>query len=110
MLALADQYEIKPIITGDCHFSDPDVRWIEEALLILNTNPKKNPDADLSKIDKMDIWEKFNYLYPNRQMTFEHIDVFLQSPMTLHDKMVRQGIERTDIFTNTMEIADKVGA
>lgn len=110
LLNVADMFDVKPIITSDCHFHSPDVRWIEEALLILNTNPKKNPDAELSTANKLDIWDKFNYLYPDRKMSFEHIDVFLQEPQTLHDKMVAQGIDRLDIFENTNEIADKVGA
>ena len=110
LLELADRFEVKSIITSDCHFHSEEVRWIEEAMLILNTNPKKNPDIDMSKLEKMEIMEKFNYLYPERQMSFEHIDVYLQSGQTLHDKMVAQGITRTDIFSNTIEIAAKVGA
>ncbi|ASZ74915.1 DNA polymerase III alpha subunit [Rhodococcus phage Trina] len=109
LLDIADNNNVKTIITSDCHFHSPEVRWIEEALLILNTNPKKNPDADLSKARKMDLMDRFNYLYPERQMTFEHIDVYLQSAETLHQKMQKQGIDRTDIFSNTMEIASKIG-
>lgn len=109
LLKLADDLGIKPIITTDTHFAREEDRWIEDALLILNTNPKKAADIDYSKLATLDFMEKYNYLYPERSMTFEKIDVFLQTGQTLHQKMQTQGIDRTDIYTNTIEILSKLG-
>lgn len=108
LLKLADDLSIKPILTTDTHFADEKDRWIEDALLILNTNPKKNPEFEYSKMESMSLMEKFNFMYPDRQMTFEKIDVFLQSYETLHQEMSRRGIDRKDIFENTLEIAEKI--
>ena len=109
LLGVADQCGIKPIITTDTHFADPADRWIEDAMLIINTNPKKNPDIEMSKMEKMDFMEKYNYLYPERTMTFEHIDLYLQNGVTLFDKMKKRGIDREDIYANTIEIMEKIG-
>lgn len=109
LLNTADKHEIKSIITTDTHFARAEDRWIEDALLILNTGLKPRKDADLSKSMKMDFMERYNYLYPGRVMSFEKIDVFLQTAPQLHAKMEKHGIYRTDIYTNTMEILDKIG-
>lgn len=110
LLDLADTQGIKPIISTDTHFANPEDKWIEDALLILNTNPKKNPDFDYTKMEKMNIMEKYNYIYPERQMTFEKIDVFLQNYETLNKEMLRRGYDRQDLFSNTIEVANKIGA
>ncbi len=109
LLDVADRLDIKPIMTCDAHFAREEDRWIEDALLILNTGVKKDPGADLSKANKMDFLDRYNYLYPGRTMSFQDIDVYLQNGQTLHDKMVKRGIDRTDIYTNTVEILEKIG-
>ena len=108
LLALADEYKIRPVLTGDCHYSDPKDRWIEEAFLILSTNPKKMLDPDMSKVNKMEMLDKFNYLYPERVMSFQHIDVFLESQANREIAMRAQGIDRADMYTNTVEITDSI--
>lgn len=110
LLDLADTQGIKSIISTDTHFANPEDKWIEDALLILNTNPKKNPEFDYTKMEKMSIMEKYNYIYPDRQMTFEKINVFLQNYETLNEEMLRRGYNRPDLFSNTIEVADKIGA
>lgn len=108
ILKIADDNNIKPIITTDTHFAKEEDKWIEDALLILNTKPKKNPNFDQTRMEKMDIMEKYNYIYPERQMTFEKINLFLQNHETLSEEMKRRGIPRQDIFTNTLEILEKI--
>jgi DNA-directed DNA polymerase III PolC len=108
LLSFADAYNIRPVLTGDCHYSDPKDKWIEEAFLILSTNPKKIEDADMSKMNKMEMLEKFNYLYPERVMSFQHIDVFLESQANRQKAMLAQGIDRMDIYSNTVDITDSV--
>lgn len=108
LLDLADKYNVKPVITDDCHYADPSQKWLEEAFLILSSNPKRNFAADLAEAQKMDILERFNYLYPERTMTFEKLDIFLADRELRAQNLAKQGIDRTDIFTNTNEIAARV--
>lgn len=109
LLKLADDLKIKPVVTSDCHYASKDDLVLEETLLVLGTNPKKNFGADMSKAHKMDFLEKYNYLYPDRKMTFEKIEVYLRSRQSEQQLFESNGITRTDIFDNTWDIANKVG-
>ena len=109
LLEIADKAKIKPIMSSDCHFAAPDQKWLEEAMLILSTAPKANFSADLDKAKKMEIFERFDYLYPDRTMNFTEFDLFLKDYADEHERFKKQGIDRTDIFANTIEIANKVG-
>jgi DNA polymerase-3 subunit alpha len=109
LLELADEVGIKPIVTGDCHFSTKEERALEEAMLILSTSPKANKDADFEKSRQIDdIFERYNYLYPDRKISFEELDVYVMSREEIEVQMHEQGITRTDIYDNTMEIADSI--
>ena len=111
LLEMAEQYKVKPVITGDCHYADPADRWAEEVFLILGTQADKKykiKDADMTKANKMDLLERFDYLYPGRQMRFTDIDVYLESAAARFKSLEAQGIHREDVFNNTMEIAQKV--
>jgi DNA polymerase-3 subunit alpha len=111
LLELADLYSVKPIVTTDCHYAEEKDRAVEEMMLILSTSPKIDRTADFEKSRQMsDIFERLNYLYPDRPISFAEIDVFLQGRVELQPKMEAQGIFRTDIYENTNEIADKVGS
>jgi DNA polymerase-3 subunit alpha len=109
LLEIADRLGISPVITGDCHYADPKDRWVEEAFLILSTNPQRLKGYDLSKSQRMDMLERFNYLYPDRRMTFQNWDLFLAGRETRFAKMAAMGIERQDIYENTNEIASRIG-
>jgi DNA polymerase-3 subunit alpha len=109
LLRIADKYNIRPVMTSDCHYAKPEDLWIEEAMLILATNPKKDHSADLNKAKKMDILDRFDYLYPNRTMTFREIEIYLRDGKTEREKFLAQGIDRTDIYENTFRIAEGVG-
>lgn len=109
LLNIADSMNIKPVITSDCHYARQEDLWIEEAMLILSTNPKPNFAADYTKSQKMDLLERFNYLYPDRRMSFQEIELFLHSREDHKVAMAKQGIDREDIFENTMEIANSIG-
>lgn len=109
LLSIADEFGIKPVMTTDCHYANKEDLWIEEAMLILSTNPKVDFTADLAKSKKMDILERLNYLYPDRRMTFEKIEIYLRSYETEVAAFTKQGIDRTDIYENTLEIASRVG-
>ena len=110
LLALADKYDIKPVSTSDCHFATADQRAVEEALLILSTKPHMNKEATYEggKAIK-DIYDRLRYLWPDRPISFEEIDVYIQRRVEMLDWYHRAGIERTDIYENTLEITDKIG-
>lgn len=108
LLDIADQYSVKPVITGDCHYADPADRWAEEAFLLLGTKVKPIKDADMTYANKLDLLERFDYLYPGRRMRFTDLDLFLEHPMNRQKAMLEQDIDRPDLFSNTLEIAAKV--
>lgn len=108
LLDMADKYQIKPVLTGDCHFADPADKWAEEAFLILGTKAQPIKDRDMTHANKLDLLDRLDYLYPDRKMRFTDIDLFLESSKNLHKQLVDKGIERTDVFSNTVEIANKV--
>jgi DNA polymerase-3 subunit alpha len=110
LLELADLYSVKPVVTSDCHFATEDQRAVEEALLILSTKPKLADGATYAKSKEIkDVFERYNYLYPDRPISFAEIDVFIQSRMDAAKTLAEQGITREDIFENTVAIADEVG-
>lgn len=109
LFKIADEKGILPVVTSDCHYARKEDLWIQEAMLILSTNPKKNKDAELSKSQKMEMLERFNYLYPDRKMTFEKIEIYLHSAEEHRAAFKAQGFDREDIITNTHVVADMVG-
>lgn len=108
LFQLADSNGIKPVVTSDCHYARKEDLWIEEAMLILSTNPKFSRDYDFSKSQKMDMLERFNYLYPDRTMTFEEIQIYLKSAEEQLSDFSRNGFDRQDIVKNTEEIASRI--
>ena len=110
LLELADELAIKAVATGDIHYAKEEDRILEEALLIISTNPKMNKDADFEMSRQMrDMSSRFDYLYPDRRMTFKGMNLFMQTREQIEADFNQSGINRTDIFDNTLEIADKVG-
>lgn len=102
---IAKSMGIRRVITSDCHYARKEDLWIEEAMLILSTNPKPNFEADFNKSQKMDLLERFNYLYPDRTMTFEEIEIYLKGLPDLsvwaeHDP---------EVIESTQTVADMIG-
>lgn len=109
LLRIADAMKIPAVATSDCHYAKKEDLWIEEAMLILSTNPKVNFDADFKKSQKMDMMERYNYLYPDRTMTFQEYEIYLRSAQEHRALFKKQGIDREDILSNTLEIAKSIG-
>src|ERR1035437_8900027 len=109
LLAIADEFHIKPVATSDCHYARKEDLWIEEALLILSTGPKSIRDVDLAKSKKMDILDRLRYLYPERAISFEEFEIFLRDRQSHVDLFEKQNITRTDIYDNTIDIASTIG-
>ena len=109
LLELADELKIKAVATGDAHFAKEEDRVLEEAMLILSTSPKMDKDADFEMSRQIkDINERLNYLYPDRRISFQDYNLFIQSRSEIEADFNKAGISRTDIYENTMEIANKI--
>ena len=110
LLALADELKIKAVATGDAHFAKEEDRVLEEAMLILSTSPKMDKDADFDMSRQIkDINDRLNYLYPDRRISFQNYNLFIQTRAEIEADFNKAGITRTDIYENTVGIADKVG-
>jgi DNA polymerase-3 subunit alpha len=111
LLDLADEFKIKAIVTPDCHHVDHSQKEIQEFKLILNTySNKAQKDATYEKSKKhKDMMQRLDYLYgEDRQMSFNKFDIHLLSYEEIKSAMEKQGIYREDIYSNTLEIANKV--
>jgi DNA polymerase-3 subunit alpha len=109
LLELADELKIKAVATGDAHFAKEEDKVLEEAMLILSTNPKMDKEADFDMSRQMtNMLDRFNYLYPDRRISFQDYNLFIQTHDEISEDFRNAGIQRTDIYSNTMEIADKV--
>jgi DNA polymerase-3 subunit alpha len=110
LLELADELKIKAVATGDAHFAKGEDKILEEAMLILSTNPKSDKEADFEMSRQMkDMLDRFNYLYPDRRISFQDYNLFIQTRQEIEADFKEAGINRTDIYDNTMEIASKIG-
>lgn len=113
LLAVAAKHGIEPVVTSDCHYAREEDLWLEEAMLILSTNPKSSKEFDFSKAQKMEMLERFNYAYPDRQMSFEQFGLFLHNAEQhqnsshwkgyMDEKVIQRAID------NTMVVAGMVG-
>jgi len=111
LLALADEFGVKPVVTPDCHHSHVEQKEIQELKLILNTYSNKvEKDATYEKSKKYEnLMERLDYLYgADRQMSFNDFDIHLLSDEEMRSAMSSQGIDREDMYENTIEIANKV--
>ena len=111
ILDLADEFGLKPIVTPDCHHSAPEQREIQELKLILNSYANKTiKDVTYAESAKKDnLMDRLDYLYgADRQMTFRDFEIHLLSDAEMHRAMEAQGIDRQDMYDNTLEIVAKV--
>jgi DNA polymerase-3 subunit alpha len=110
LIELADEFDIKVVVTPDCHHSDTLQKEIQEFKLILNTHGKVNKEATYEKSKKKtDMMERLDYLYgQDRQITFNKFDIHLLSYEEIKAAMELQDIDRPDIYSNTLLLADTV--
>jgi len=109
LLELGDKLNIKSVSTSDCHFATEDQRDVVELMLILSTKPNMNKSATYeSAKSKENIFERFNHLYPERPITFEGTDLYVESLENIKKSYEKIGIIRNDIFENTLEITNKI--
>ena len=111
LLELADAYNIKAVVTPDCHHSDSGQKEIQELKLILNTYSNKiEKGATFEKSREYDnLMDRLDYLYgADRQMSFNKFEIHLLSYEEMKAAMEKQGIDREDIYQHSLEIANKV--
>jgi DNA polymerase-3 subunit alpha len=111
ILELADEFGITPVVTPDCHHSDPAQKEIQELKLILNSySNKTEKDVTYEKSKKYEnLMDRLDYLYgADRQMSFNKFDIHLLSDEEMHNAMKAQGIDREDMYEATLEIANKI--
>jgi DNA polymerase-3 subunit alpha len=111
ILDLADEFGITPVVTPDCHHSDPSQAEIQELKLILNSySNKTEKDVTYEKSCKHDnLMDRLDYLYgADRQMSFKDFEIHLLSYEEMKAAMGKQGIDREDMYQATLDIVDKI--
>ena len=110
LIELADEFDIKVVVTPDCHHSDTSQKEIQEFKLLMNTHGKVNKEATYEKSKKKtNMMQRLDYLYgEDRQITFNKFDIHLLSYDEIKLAMEKQGIDRPDIYLNTLLLADTV--
>jgi DNA polymerase-3 subunit alpha len=110
LIELADEFGVKPVVTPDCHHAHAGQKEIQELKLILNTysnKVKKESSYDGSR--KYDnLMDRLEYLYGKRDISFVNFDIHLLSDDEMRSQMTAQGIDREDIYSNTLEISDRI--
>jgi DNA polymerase-3 subunit alpha len=111
LIELADEFGIKAIVTPDCHHVDTSQKEIQEFKLLMNTHAKVKKEATFAKSEKCSgMMERLDYLYgEDRQITFNKFDIHLLSYEEIKAAMESQGIDRPDIYSNTLLLAETVG-
>lgn len=107
LVDIAKKYDFKTVVTSDCHHSRKEELWIQEAILILSAKPQPIKDFDFSKSQKMDMIERFNYLYPDRRMTFQEFGIHLNSAEEQLAGMKKHGVGE-EAINNTMIVANMI--
>ena len=111
LLDLADEFGVKPVITPDCHHADTSQREIQELKLILNSYSNKTVDGATfaGTQDHENLMDKLDYLYgADRQMSFKDFEIHLLSDEEMRNAMLKQGIDREDMYQNSKDIADQI--
>jgi len=110
LLALADEFNVKAVVTPDCHHAHTGQKEIQELKLVLNTYSNKvQKDATYEKSCKHDnLVDRLQYLYGDREISFSEYDIHLLSDEEMHKAMQAQGIDREDMYEHSVEIANKI--
>jgi DNA polymerase-3 subunit alpha len=111
LLELADEFGVKPVITPDCHHADTSQREIQELKLILNSYSNKTVEGATfaGTQDHENLMDKLDYLYgADRQMSFKDFEIHLLSDEEMRNAMLKQGIDREDMYQNSKDIADQI--
>lgn len=111
---LAASFGKKPVATADCHFPTAAEHGDEEVLLLISQYPSLNA-GDLRKAAENakatgTVVEKMNAMYPDRYLRFDSINPYIAKAEEVRDWFIKADCDREDIFSNTLEIAEKCTA
>lgn len=107
LIEIANKHGFKYVVTSDCHHARKEDLWVQEAMLILSTSPKSIKDIDFNKSQKMEMLERYNYLYPDRKMSFQDFNLHLNSVEEHLAGLERHGIG-VEAIENTMIVANMI--
>jgi len=110
LIDLADEFGVKVIVTPDCHHVDESQREVQEFKLLMNTHAKVAKDISYDKAKKCScMMDRLDALYgKDREMTFKDFKIHLLSYEEIKLAMEAQGIDRADIYSNTLLLAESV--
>jgi DNA polymerase-3 subunit alpha len=110
LIDLADEFNIKVVVTPDCHHVDESQKDIQEFKLLMNTHAKVQKDTTYAKSKRCSsMMERLDYLYgEDRDITFNKFEIHLLSYEEIKAAMEKQGIDREDIYSNTLLLAETV--
>ena len=111
LLDLADEFGVKPVITPDCHHADKGQSEIQELKLILNSYSNKvDKESTFAGSQKYDnLMDRLDYLYgADRSMSFKDFEIHLLSDEEMRAAMLKQGIDREDMYQNSIDIANQI--
>jgi DNA polymerase-3 subunit alpha len=110
LIDLADEFGIRVIVTPDCHHVDESQKEIQEFKLLMNTHAKVAKDISYEKAKKSSsMMDRLDALYgKDREMTFKNFNIHLLSYEQIKADMKKQGIDREDIYSNTLLLAETV--
>jgi DNA polymerase-3 subunit alpha len=110
LIELADEFKIQIVATPDCHHVDESQKEIQEFKLLMNSHTKVLKESSYEKSKKhTDMMKRLDYLYgEDRQMSFNKFDIHLLSYDEIKNAMEKQGIDRPDLYLNSIAISDKV--
>ena len=110
LIDLADEFSVKVIVTPDCHHVDESQREVQEFKLLMNTHAKVAKDISYDKAKKSaSMMDRLDALYgKDREMTFKDFKIHLLSYEEIKAAMESQGIDRPDIYSNTVLLAESV--
>ena len=110
LFEIAEVFNVKTVVTPDCHHSDTGQKEMQELMLILNTHAKLQKDVTYEKSKKhKDVMDRLDYLYgADRMMSFKSFDIHLLSYEEMKEAMGKQGFTNEEMFTSTIEIANKI--
>lgn len=117
LIDLADSLDIPIVGTLDCHYPHAKDKHVEETLLMIGQSPGMNAERSRhakehykDALAEPDVIKKIDLMYPDRFLNFSHNDNYVMPFQDVIESFQKAGVTRTDIFENTMIVADKCNA